>query len=201
MISPNNIEFKSFIKDFENIAALRVLKYFQLRLKIVDDEKLRNLINFFIPICKKYNIKFIINDRPDLAKTFNLDGVHVGKEDPSISRCRALLGKNKIIGISCYSSNSLAKNAQVFGASYIAFGSFFNTKTKEKTNKVFFPNIIAWNKIKKIPSVGIGGINYRNIFKIRNLNLDYVAISSTIWKSKLSPDVSLKKIKNLIDNF
>ena len=47
-------------------------------------------------------------------------------------------------------ANSLAKNAQVFGASYIAFGSFFNTKTKEKTNKVFFPNIIAWNKIKKI---------------------------------------------------
>ena len=71
----------------------------------------------------------------------------------------------------------------------------------EKTNKVFIPNIIAWNKIKKIPTVGIGGINYRNFFKIRNLNLDYIAVSSSIWKSKLSPDISLKKIKNLIDNF
>ena len=201
MISPNNIEFKNFTKDFKSIASSRILKYFQLRLKMADDETITNLINFIFPLCKKFNIKFIINDRPDIAKNFNLDGVHIGKEDPSISRCQALLGKNKIIGISCYSSTFLAKNAQIFGASYIAFGSFFNTETKEKTNKVFLPNIIAWNKIKKIPSVGIGGINYRNFFNIRNLNLDYIALSSSIWKSKLRPDLSLKKMKNLIDNF
>lgn len=201
MISPNNIEFKNFTKDFKNIASSRILKYFQLRLKMADDETITNLINFIFPLCKKFNIKFIINDRPDIAKNFNLDGVHVGKGDPSIHRCQAILGKNKIIGISCYSSTFLAKNAQIFGASYIAFGSFFNTDTKEKTNKVFLPSITAWNKIKKIPSVGIGGINYRNFFNIRNLNLDYIAVSSTIWKSKLRPDLSLKKIKNLIDNF
>ena len=65
----------------------------------------------------------------------------------------------------------------------------------------FFSNILSWNKIKKIPSVGIGGINYRNLFSIKRLQLDYLAISSSIWKNKTTPLVSLKKIKNLIDNF
>ena len=159
------------------------------------------MINFIFPICKQYRIKFIINDQPKIAKKFNLDGVHVGKNDPSIHECRQILGKNKIIGKSCYSSTSLANKSQILGANYIAFGSFFQTKTKKNTNKISVPNIISWNKKKCVPSVGIGGINYRNFFKISMLNLDFIALSSAIWKSKPRPDLSLKKIKNLIDNF
>ena len=150
---------------------------------------------------KKYNIKFILNDRPDLAKLFNLDGVHVGKKDTSIFMCRSLLGKNKIIGKSCYSSTSLAYSAQKNGADYIAFGSFFKTKTKENTSRVFFSNVNHWNKFKKIPSVGIGGINYRNLSSIMKLKLDYIAVSSCIWKNSTNPVLSLKKFKNLIDNY
>ena len=125
----------------------------------------------------------------------------MGKNDPSIYECRKILGKNKIIGKSCYSSKLLSNKAQILGANYIAFGSFFYTKTKKNTNKISIPNIKSWNKKKCIPSVGIGGINYRNFFKIRMLNLDFIALSSAIWKSKMSPDLSLKKVKNLIDNF
>ena len=201
LISPNNIELKSFRRDFISVAETRILKYFQLRLKEDCDEKIINLIKFIFPICKKFNIKFIINDRPDIAKAFDLDGVHIGKNDPSITKCKSLLSRNKIIGVSCYSSNSLAKHAQDYGASYIAFGSFFDTKTKDKTNKIIFPNIISWNNLKRIPSIGIGGIKYRNIFLLRKLNLDYLAFSSSVWKSKISPVTALKKIKNLIDNY
>jgi len=159
------------------------------------------LINFIFPICKKFNIKFILNDRPDLAKIFNLDGVHVGKKDTSIFLCRSLLGRKKIVGKSCYSSTSLAYNAQKYGADYVAFGSFFKTKTKDDTSKVFFSSIHSWNKFKKIPSVGIGGINYRNFSVIKKLQLDYIALSSSVWNNKLNPVISLKKIKNLIDNY
>ena len=201
LISPNNIEFKTFRKDFLDVASSGLLDFFQLRVKNFDDESLVNLINFTFPICKKYKIKFILNDRPDLAKSFNLDGVHVGKKDKSIFICRSLLGKKKIVGKSCYSSTSLAHNAQKHGADYVAFGSFFKTKTKDDTNKVFFSSIRSWNKFKKIPSVGIGGINYRNLSSIRKLQLDYIAISSSIWKNNVSPLTSLKKIKNLIDNY
>ena len=201
LISPSNFGLKNFSKDFLEIASSGFINLFQLRAKKSDDDVLINLINFLYPICKKFNIKFILNDRPDLAKTFNLDGVHVGKKDTSVYLCRSLLGKNKIVGKSCYSSNSLAYSAQKYGADYVAFGSFFRTKTKDDISKVFFSNIISWNKIKKIPSVGIGGINYRNLFNIKRLQLDYLAISSSIWKNKTTPLVSLKKIKNLIDNF
>ena len=201
MLSPNNIEFKNFTKEFECIASSKILEYFQLRLKNASDEKIFNLIHFIFPLCKKHKIKFIINDRPEIAKKFNLDGVHVGKNDPSISSCRRLLGKKKIIGKSCYTSFYLANNAQTFGADYVAFGSFFNTVTKENANKVLIPSIKAWNKIKKIPTTGIGGINYRNLYKIRNLDLDFIALSSSIWKSKLKPALALKKIKNVIDKY
>lgn len=201
LISPNNFEFKTFSRDFLKIATSELISFFQLRIKNSNDEKLINLINFFVPICKKFNIKFIINDRPDLAKNFNLDGVHVGKEDSSVFHCRSLLGKQKIVGKSCYSSISLAYSAQKYGADYVAFGSFFKTKTKDDTSKVFFSSIRSWNKQKKIPSVGIGGINYRNLSSIRGLKLDYIALSSAIWKNKLSPVIALKKIKNLIDNY
>ena len=70
-------------------------------------------------------------------------------------------------------------------ADYVAFGSFFKTKTKDDTSKVFFSSIHSWNKFKKIPSVGIGGINYRNLSSIRELNLDYIALSSFIWNNKI----------------
>ena len=167
----------------------------------MSDETIINLISFIFPICKKYKIKFILNDRPDLAKLCNLDGVHVGKKDNSILVCRSLLGKNKIVGKSCYSSSSTAYSAQKNGADYVAFGSLFKTKTKENTNRVFLSNIDYWNKFKKIPSVGIGGINYRNVSSIMKLKFDYIAISSCIWQSNTNPVVSLKKIKNLIDNY
>ena len=61
----------------------------------------------------------------------------------------------------------------------------------------FFSNIISWNKIKKIPSVGIGGINYRNLFNIKKLQLDYLAISSSIWKNKTTPLVIIKENQKL----
>ena len=201
MISPNNFEFKTFSKDLLNITSSRLIDFFQLRIKKSSDETLINLISFIFPLCKKFNIKFILNDRPDLAKALDVDGVHVGKKDSSILYCRSLLGKKKIVGKSCYSSISCAYNAQKFGADYVAFGSFFNTATKDDTSKVFLSNIRSWNKYKKIPSVGIGGINYRNLSRIKELQLDYVAMSSMIWKNKLSPIISLKKIKNLIDNY
>ena len=58
-------------------------------------KRLINLINFLYPICKKFNIKFILNDRPDLAETFNLDGVHVGKKDTSVYLCADIIRKEK----------------------------------------------------------------------------------------------------------
>ena len=89
------MNLKNFQQDFFKYISSKLINFFQLRLKESSDETLINLINYLFPICKKFNIKFILNDRPDLAKIFNLDGVHVGKKDSSVFICRSLLGKKK----------------------------------------------------------------------------------------------------------
>ena len=81
-------------------------------------------------ICKKFNVKFIINDDVYLAKKLNSDGCHLGQKDMNISKARKLID-NKIIGITCHNSISLAKIALKNKADYLAFGAFNSSKTKK----------------------------------------------------------------------
>ena len=81
-------------------------------------------------ICKKFNVKFLINDDVYLAKKLNADGCHLGQKDMNILEARKLIG-NKIIGITCHNSIQLAKVALKNKADYLAFGAFYLSKTKK----------------------------------------------------------------------
>ena len=108
-------------------------------------------------ICKKYHVKFLVNDDPSLAKKLNADGCHLGQKDTSINEARKIIG-NKIIGITCHNSIKLAKAAIKEKASYIAFGAFFQLKQKmliKATTKI----LNKAKKLTKTPIVAIGGIN------------------------------------------
>ena len=74
---------------------------------------------------KKNKVKLIINDNPIVAKMINADGCHIGQKDIDFISCRKILGKNKIVGMTCHNSKKLALKAKKNGASYIAFGAFF----------------------------------------------------------------------------
>jgi len=74
---------------------------------------------------------FIINDYLDIAKMVDCDGIHLGQDDTSIEIARQVLGKDKIIGISCHNLRQ-AKNAQNRGADYISIGPVFSTSTKHE---------------------------------------------------------------------
>ena len=146
-------------------------------------------------ICKKNNVKFLVNDEPILAKILNADGCHLGQSDMSIKDARSIIG-NKIIGITCHNSKSLAKKAIHLKADYIAFGSFFKSRLKPQARKANL-NILRWAKkeIKK-PIVAIGGINNKNYKKLINAGAKYIAISSFIWDNpKLKPETAVKKFK------
>ena len=78
---------------------------------------------------KKNKVKLIINDNPIVAKIINADGCHIGQKDMNFISCRKILGKNKIIGITCHKSKNLALKAKRVKANYIAFGSFFKSST------------------------------------------------------------------------
>ncbi len=82
-------------------------------------------------ICIKKNVTFILNDRVDIAKKLNVDGVHLGKEDGSIKNARNILGNLKIIGSSCYNNKNLSIKSQNLGANYVAFGAFLKLKLRK----------------------------------------------------------------------
>lgn len=201
LISPPNIDIKKFPFLLSNILDTGLVKIFQLRLKNYKDDELLKITNLLFKICINKKVIFILNDRPDLAKKVNVDGVHIGKNDLSIKKARTILGNNKIIGSSCYNSNNLSIKSQRSGANYIAFGSFFKTNTKINTTKIVIANFKNIRKNINIPFVGIGGLNRFNIKKLMLLQPNFLAFSSTIWQNKNSPIVEIKRVKNVLDNF
>ena len=146
-------------------------------------------------MCKKNNVKFIVNDDPILAKKLNADGCHLGQKDTNIKEAKKIVG-NKIIGITCHNSIKLAKEAVKNKANYIAFGAFFSTKTKKANHR---SNIKTLNKAKKltnIPVVAIGGITNKNYKKLLLNNANFLAISSYIWKNKkYKPLQAIERLK------
>ena len=146
-------------------------------------------------ICKKNNVKFLVNDDPWLSKKLNADGCHLGQKDTNIIEARKIIG-NKIIGITCHNSIKLAKNAIKDKASYLAFGAFFLTKTKKTKHKATTNILKKVKKLTKTPLVAIGGINSSNYKKLLLNNANFLAISSYIWNNKkYKPLETIEKIK------
>tara|TARA_S200000501_G_scaffold355288_1_gene376827 strand:- start:877 stop:1479 length:603 start_codon:yes stop_codon:yes gene_type:complete len=194
LISPNDIQNK-FYEDLIKVLSAKNVGFFQLRLKKVKKDKLIKIAKKIKKITNKYKVKLIINDYPDISKTINADGCHLGQNDTSLINAKKYL-KKKIIGVTCHNSKLLAKIAIKNKADYLAFGSFNNSKLKPKAKKANL-NILKWARrnIKK-PIVAIGGINNLNYKKLIKSGAKYIAISSYIWDNpKLKPEIAIRKFK------
>ena len=171
------------------------VKYFQLRLKKISISNLLEISKKIKKIARKNNVKFLINDNPFVAKIVGADGCHLGQKDMDITISRKILGKKKIIGVTCHNSKNLALKAKRHGANYVAFGSFFKSQTKKTAFKANL-TLLRWAKKKiNMPTVAIGGINSSNCKKILSNGADFIACSSYIWNNKKLDPVSA--IKNL----
>ena len=167
---------------------------FQLRLKNTKYKKKLLIGKKVKKICKKYNVNFIVNDDPILAKKLGADGCHLGQKDMKINRARKIL-KKKIIGITCHNSIKLAKKAIKNKADYIALGAFYSSKTKKIRYKAKINIIHSIKKLSRIPIVTIGGINLNNYKKLLLNKANFLAISSYIWNNKkYKPSEAIKKI-------
>ena len=193
LISPNKIK-KDFYFNLSKILAFKKVKFFQLRIKNNSLKKKIEIGKKIKTICKKYNVKFLINDDPMLAKKLNADGCHLGQTDMDIISARKILGR-KIIGITCHNSISLAKKALKNNADYLAFGAFFPTNTKKVKFKA---NMSVIKKIKTLtnkPIIAIGGINNKNYKKLLLNNVNFLAISGYIFNNKkYKPVEAIKKL-------
>jgi thiamine-phosphate pyrophosphorylase len=185
LISPEKIiNHKSFLKKLENIFSSNIVKFFQLRIKNQKKNSIIILGKKILKLTKKYQVSFIVNDDPYIAKIINADGCHLGQHDMSIIFAKKILRNNSIIGVTCHDSKILATKAIMNKASYLAFGAFYPTKTK-KTKYRPKLSLLKWAKKKfKKPIIAIGGINQNNFKKILNSGADYIACSASIWKSE-----------------
>ena len=194
LISPLKI-YKYFYNDLVEVLKQKKVSYFQLRLKKENFNKKLKIGKKIKKICKKFKVKFLINDDVYLAKKLNADGCHLGQKDMNIIKARKLLG-NKIIGVTCHNSIKLAKIAIKNKANYIAFGAFNTSKTKKVKYKASINLLKKARKITKIPIVVIGGINSDNYEKLLLNKANFLAISGYIWKNKkLKPTETIKKLK------
>ena len=194
LISPNKIT-NSFYVDLKLVLKTGKVSFFQLRLKnyslkqkILIGKKIKN-------ICKKYGVKFLINDDPLLTVKLGADGCHLGQKDMNIKDAKKILD-SKIIGVTCHNSINLAKKAIKQKVNYIAFGAFYSSKTK-KTK--YIASIAILNKVKKFtktPIVAIGGINSKNYKNLLLNKANFLAISGYIWKNKkYKPLQAIERLK------
>ncbi|SVB81001.1 uncharacterized protein METZ01_LOCUS233855, partial [marine metagenome] len=145
LISPQKIRGIKFYKVLHQVLKTNKVKYFQLRLKKISTHNLLKISRKIKKITRKNNVKFLINDKPNVTRTIGADGCHIGQKDMNLMSCRKILGKNKIIGITCHNSKKLALKAKSDGANYIAFGSFFVSSTKKSPFRTNLA-ILRWAK-------------------------------------------------------
>jgi len=195
LISPNKIKNENFYTNLALVLSSGKVSFFQLRLK--KETGLNKLIigKKIKKICKRYKVKFLINDDPLLAKKLNADGCHLGQKDMDLIKARKIL-KNKIIGVTCHNSIKLAKKAIAFGVDYLAFGAFYSSQTKKVKYKANLTILKSVKKITSLPIVAIGGIKLNNYKKLLLNKANFLAISGYIWNNKkYKPLEAIKKLK------
>lgn len=149
-------------------------------------------------LTKKYNVKFIINDRVDIAMLCDADGVHVGQSDIPANEVRKLIGKDKIVGVSARTIKE-GMVAKENGADYLGVGAMFTTTTKLDAKSVTIDQLKAIKKEVKLPIVTIGGLSLNNIEKLKECNIDGFAVVSAILGAvdiKLECEKWIEKINN-----
>ena len=171
------------------------MSFFQLRLKKETFKKKIIIGKKIKKICKKFNVKFLINDDVQVAKRLNADGCHLGQKDMKIIEARKMIG-DKIIGVTCHNSIKLSKIALKNKADYIALGAFNNSKTKKIKYKASINLLRKVKKITKTPIVVIGGINSKNYKNLLLNKANFLAISGYILNNnKLKPIEAIKILK------
>ena len=167
----------------------------QLREKRLEGDALLALARRFTQLCRRMGAVSIINDRPDLALAAGADGVHVGQQDLAAGRARALLGPEKILGVSAHSPEE-ALRARAAGADYLGVGAAFVTGSKLDARPIPRETIRAVTAAVDIPAVAIGGISSENILELEGLGLAGVAVISGIFGQK-DPEEAARKLKEL----
>lgn len=199
LITPPKLELTHFSRALEDALAGGDVACVQLRLKDVSDEEILRAGATLKPIVQQADAALIINDRPDLAARLDADGVHVGQSDASYDEARRLMGKDRIVGVTCHNSRDLAYTAAEAGADYVAFGAFYPTGTKEPSHWAEPDLLNIWQETMETPCVAIGGITVDNAEPLVRAGADFLAVSAGVWAHPDGPRAAVAAFNVLFD--
>ncbi len=168
----------------------------QLRDKTSGKEDIIRYALPLVKIAKKGGVPFIINDYLDVCLSLDADGLHLGQDDLPAEVARAILGENKLLGLSCHSIADI-KKAQKKDVDYLAFGSIFNTKTKPGLHPKGLKALKNALSKAKLPVFAIGGITTNSLKSFDGMKGVGVAVCSQICSSR-SPKNKTREIKRLL---
>jgi thiamine-phosphate pyrophosphorylase len=163
----------------------RLLQY---RDKSGDDARRLREADALRELCARHGAQLIINDDAELAARLSV-GVHLGQGDGSLAAARALLGRNAIIGGTCHANLEFAEAAVREGASYIAFGRFFNSNTKPGAPAAT-PELLDEAKRRfALPLVAIGGVTQDNAPELIARGADLIAVIHALFAADSPTEV------------
>ena len=182
LVTPDWDDTEALIKATEMALTVGV-GLLQYRHKTASGELRLEQASALLTLCRQHNVPFIVNDHIDLCIALDADGIHVGGTDASVAVVRTLIGKDKILGASCYGDFSLAEQAQIAGASYVAFGGFYPSRVKKY--EVSTPaSIVSKAKAElTVPVCVIGGMTPENAKPLLKEGADMVAAISSVYSA------------------
>jgi thiamine-phosphate pyrophosphorylase len=161
----------------------------QYRDKGHDESRRLREASELLKLCQRYKTRLIINDDADLAARLDV-GVHMGQTDGSLTDARGLLGHKAIVGATCHGSLALADKAKADGASYIAFGRFFNSTTKPGAPAIELDVLSQARARFNLPIAVIGGITLDNAAPLVEHGADLLAVVHGLFGAENTQEVT-----------
>lgn len=167
----------------------------QFRYKGPSEDELQLRLQQLLHITRRAGVPLIINDRPGLAASFDVAGVHLGQGDMSVAKAREFVGEDRVIGVSAHTVEE-AVRAETDGADYVAVGPVFPTTSKTVEIEAVGPHLVqqVMGRVD-IPVVAIGGITAENVEQVAVTGCTRVAVISGIlgWGDPKANAVAMRK--------
>jgi thiamine-phosphate pyrophosphorylase len=154
----------------------------QYRDKSSDGARRLTQARLLLQLCRRHDACFIINDDPQLALAVEAHGVHIGRDDARLQQARELLGRDAIIGVSCYDDLAMAQQLIAAGADYIAFGEIFPSVSKPDADSASLASVSAASALG-LPVVAIGGITLDNASSVIEAGADAIAVINALFSA------------------
>ena len=171
--------------------------FLQLREKELDQASLLAEARELRTIAGRYHVPFVVNDSVEAALACGADGVHVGQKDRMGRDVRALIGPDKILGITA-NTVELAVAAERAGADYIGAGAVFGTTTKQDAKSLSLETLREICRAVSIPVVAIGGVNADNLPRLAGTGAAGAAVVSALF-AQPDPEEAARRLRHLAD--